>query len=280
MTPAKLDSCWHFRSIGLGTINYRVGARRLAKEAASTGLFTTSFGFDENYLKEKSPVFWRNHENIFKARTMGFGYYIWKPEFIRLALAEIPENHGLMYCDAGNLVSGDKDDIKMLASYLDIARNANIVGSNSQEFAEKDWSPNELMDHLNLSQQDRNSNQFLGGFLLITNTVEGRNFVENWSTLVCQANHQFSYPPNGGYYDQASLSCLLKSWKKPSVEIGDKAKPGCVRAARHRFAYSIDTRNLLEILYYKLASRVSKVKLALERRIFKNSLYQEPTNHA
>jgi hypothetical protein len=189
MNQLNLKSSWHFRTIGLGTINYRAGARRLAKEALSTGLFETSVGFDEKHLKQNSELFWGNHKQILKSRTHGFGFYVWKPEFIKLALAGIPENHGLMYCDAGNLISRKFDDIRVLGSYLNLASESNIVGSNSQNFIERDWSPRELMDHLNLSEINRDSPQFLGGFLLITNTPEGRQFVEQWSDLACQENH-------------------------------------------------------------------------------------------
>jgi len=285
MNRLNLKSSWHFRTIGLGTINYRAGARRLAKEAFSTGLFETSIGFDEKYLKQNSQLFWENHRKILKSRTHGFGFYVWKPEFIKLALSGIPENHGLMYCDAGNLISRKLDDIKVLGSYLNLASESNLVGSNSQNFVEKDWSPLKLMDHLNLSEINRDSSQFLGGFLLITNTPEGRQFVEQWSDLACQENHRFLFPrmaskyPKNLSFDQAILSCLLKSRSKPSVNLGDSENLGCVRAARHRFAYSIDSKNCIARGFFNLIASLSKLKLALEHRIFKNSLYREPSNH-
>ena len=285
MNQLNLKSAWHFRTIGLGTINYRAGARRLAKEAFSTGLFESSVASDEKYLKQNSELFWRNHKKILKSRTHGFGFYVWKPEFIKLALAGIPENDGLMYCDAGNLISRKLDDIRVLGSYLNLASESNIVGSNSQNFIERDWSPLELMDHFNLSEINRDSSQFLGGFLLITNTPEGRQFVEKWSDLACQENHRFLFPrlaskyPKNVSFDQAILSCLLKSRSKPSVNLGDKEILGCVRAARHRFAYSIDSKNYFERGFFNFIASLSKLKLALEHRIFKNSLYREPLNH-
>lgn len=286
MKQRNLTSSWHFRTIGLGTINYRAGARRLAKEASLTGLFETSVGFNEKYLKHNSEVFWRNHRNILKSRTHGFGFYVWKPEFIKLALSGIPENHGLMYCDAGNLISRKINDLEVLTSYLNLASESNVVGSNSQNFVEKEWSPMELMDHLNLSTNDRESYQFLGGFLLIMNTPEGRQFIEQWSDLACQENHRFLFPRTVAYYptnlsfDQGILSCLLKSRSKPSVNIGDKENSGCVRAARHRFAYSFDSKNYVKRSFFNLIASISKLKIALERRVFINALYREPSNHS
>ena len=285
MHHLNLKSSWHFRTIGLGTVNYRAGARRLAKEAFSTGLFKTSIGFDEKYLRQNSELFWRNHRNILKSRTHGFGFYVWKPEFIKSALSGIPENHGLMWCDAGNLISRKVADLEVLSSYLNLASESNIVGSNSQDFAERDWSPLELMDYLNLTKNDRDSSQFFGGFLLITNTPEGRQFVKKWADLACQENHRFlvprissSYPKNPSY-DQGILSCLLKSWSKPSVNIGDGKNLGCVRAVRHRFAYSFDSKNYIERGFFNLIASLSKLRIILEHRMFKNSLYREPSDH-
>lgn len=285
MNQFNLKSPWHFRTIGLGTVNYRGRARRLAKEARSTGLFKTAVGFDEKYLRRNSKVFWRNHRDILKSRTHGYGFYIWKPEFIKSALSKIPENHGLMWCDAGNLISREPADLEILSNYLNLASEANIVGSNSQDFLERDWSPLELMDYLNLTKSDRDSSQFFGGFLLITNTPEGRQFVKKWADLACQENHRFLFPQTSSSstknpsYDQGILSCLLKSWSKPSVYIGDGKNLGCVRAVRHRFAYSFDSKNYIEKGFFNLIASLSKLRIAIEHRIFKNSLYRRPSYH-
>jgi hypothetical protein len=289
MGSRELNSVWHFRTIGLGTVNYRAAAKRLASEAWSTGLFETALGYDEKYLKINSPLFWNNHKAILKPRTHGFGFYIWKPFFIKLELSKIPENHGLMYCDSGNLISNHESDLNTLKSYFNLASNINLVGSNSQRFVEKDWSPNDLMDYLGLSDEDRSSKQFLGGFLLITNTPEGRAFITKWANLTCQDNHQFllantidgiSRDIKNLSYDQAILSCLLKSESKPAVQIGDKVTQGCVRAARHRYGYSLESNNFIIKSWFIFIALASRIKLAFERRIYKKSIYPQIPIHS
>ena len=289
MNNSDLKSVWHFRTVGMGTINFRLGAQRLAKEALSTGLFETSMGYSEKYIKQRSRQFWANHKEILNARTRGFGYYIWKPEFIKLSLSEIPINHGLMYCDVGNLISNEHDDIKTLISYLNLASSFHVVGSSSQEFLEKDWSTPELMDHLRLDSESRESNQFMGGFLLVTNTPEGKSLVEDWANLACQENHKFLRPKfdtnnsqsfTNFSYDQGILSCLLKSRLKPSVEIGNNVKPGCVRAARHRRAYPVRSKNAFKKMFFDYIAFMSGIRLAIERRVYKNSYFRTPKNHS
>ena len=80
-------------------------------------------------------------------------------------------------------------------------------------------------------------------------------------------------------HDQAILSCLLKSNSKQSVKIGDKFNDGCIRAVRHRFGYRYENPNFKSIVFYKIIALISRFKLALERRIFKNALYLRPKPH-
>jgi hypothetical protein len=288
MNPNGLETIWHFRTIGLGTFNYRAASKRLAREVSSTGLFQTSLGHDEKFIKKFSPVFWKNHQNILKARTHGFGWFIWKPEFIKLCLAQIPKGHGLMYCDAGNQVSSKKTDIETLKSYLNLAHKNQVVGSNSQNFIEEEWSSKEIIDFFALTENDKKSNQFLGGFLLVVNSDEGSLFVKEWGTTACLDKHKYLLPSLVSQtneisvnhrHDQSILSCMLKKQSKPSVKIGDQSIPGCIRAVRHRYGYGYGSSNYLKIVFFRVISIFSRVRLALERRIIKNSLYLRPLEH-
>jgi len=274
MSRTDLTNVWHFRTIGLGTINYRVASNRLAREVSRTGLFSTSIGYDERFLKKFSPDFWKAHRSFLKARNPGYGWWVWKAEFIRRCLQGIPEGHGLMYSDAGNYISSAKNDLATLTSYLNLADVHNVVGSNSQGFLEKDWSSPELMDLLNLNDSARNSNQFLGGFLLVTNSLEGRNFISSWANLVCIKNHKFLMSgPESDHsshihgHDQSVLSCLLKQASKPSVYVGDRLNLGSIRAVRHRYGFPFHNANKSSVIVFKTISLLSRTRLALERRL-------------
>ncbi len=274
MSNKALSHDWHFRTIGLGSINYRVASKRLAKEVSSTGLFATSLGYNEKFLKKFSPDFWNSHRNILMARNPGFGWWVWKPEFIKMCLERIPEGHGLMYSDAGNYIGKSQSELITLTSYLNFASTHKVVGSNSQNFIEKDWSSPELMDLLNLDESARNSNQFLGGFLLVTNSSEGRDFISRWRYLICTENHKFLIPkpelkdPLHQYgHDQSILSCLLKQDSKPALFIGDKSNLGCIRAVRHRYGFPFHGANKVSVLTFKTIFLFSRIRLALERKL-------------
>lgn len=288
MVDFKLKTTWHFLTIGLGTINYRAASKRFAEEANSTGMFQTSNGYTEKDLKRMSPQFWSDHKNVLKARIHGFGWYLWKPELIRTCLNQIPPGHGLMYCDAGNYISSEKSDLDLLSKYLNLATKHNILASNDQNFIEEHYSSQELMNLLSLTNEQRKSNQFMAGFILIVNSPEGRTFANSWSSIACSNDHNYllpksSFSPIKGFvnnqHDQAIFSCLLKSQKKPSIKIGDKFNLGCVRALRHRYGFKYDNPKLISVILYRSIANISRIKLALERRIFKKNPSLRPTQH-
>jgi hypothetical protein len=281
-------AAWHFRTIGLGTLNYRAASKRLAKEARALGIFDTSVGHTEKFLKEISPLFWSRHENILKARVPGFGWYIWKPEYIKKCLENIPLGDGLIYCDAGNWLSQNEKDLQTFSSYMDLALMNGVVGSNNQDFVEEKYSTLNLMNLLNLSSADRKSNQFMAGFILLVNSPEGRSFVNSWSEIACKDNHEYLLPDlkkdvvegfDTHAKDQAIFSCLMKSLAKPSVQIGDKVTHGCVRAVRHRYGYRFMNPSVHSMVLYGLISKFSRVKLYIERRIYNDSLTLRPNEH-
>jgi hypothetical protein len=279
---------WHFRTLGMGTINYRKSASRLASEVMSTGLFTSSMGWSEEYLQEKSPKFWKNHATILKARVPGFGWWIWKPEFIRLSLNEIPEGDGLFYLDAGSFVDTTEKGLRQLNSYFNLGEVHSVLAAHGQEFREKNYSSSKLMSLLDLSSDQQDSFQHYAGCLFVRNNRLGRDFIDEWSYLACANQHEFLYPierTSGDndlvhhMYDQAILSCLIKSHNFPSIEIGDKGKDGAIRVLRHRFAFGIYEKKSSTLIFYKSVSALSRIKLAIEHRIFRKSLKLRPLDH-
>jgi hypothetical protein len=279
---------WHFRTIGMGTINYRKAASRLAREVDSTGLFKSSFGSSEEFLRNRSTEFWKNHEEVLKARVPGFGWWIWKPEFIRICLEDIPKGDGLFYLDSGSSVSRDENALSEIRKMLELAQESSVVAAHGQTFLELNYSSSELMNLLNLSEAQRNSPQHYAGFLLTVNDDKGKGLVKNWCRLACANQHEYLFPSNRSaadlelihhMYDQAILSSLIKSNGLTSIEIGDKQNKGAVRVIRHRYAYGVDEKSSAVIFFYKLIGFASKVRLAIEHRIFRDSLSKRPSDH-
>lgn len=279
---------WHFRTIGMGTINYRKAATRLAREVESTGLFESSLGSSEEFLRTRSKEFWKNHEEVLKARVPGFGWWIWKPEFVRLSLEDIPEGDGLFYLDSGSYVSTDEKGLVEVRNMLELAQKVSVVAAHGQSFVELNYSSSQLMDLLNLSDAHRNSPQHYAGFLLVLNDKKGKDLVQDWCRLACANQHEYLFPSSHSVsdgslihhmYDQAILSCLVKGNGVTSIEIGDKGKNGTVRVIRHRYAYGVNENRSSIIFLYRLIGFVSRVRLAVEHRVFRDSLSKRPLNH-
>lgn len=279
---------WHFRTLGMGTVNYRKAASRLAHEVESTRLFESSIGHSEHFLKDRASNFWENHRSILKARVPGFGWWIWKPEFIARCLEEIPEGDGVLYLDAGSFVDTSNAAIQDIWKMLVLASEQSVVAAHGQPFIELNYCSVDLMDLMNLTASQRESPQLWAGFLLVVNNPKGRSFVEDWRFLACTNNHEYLIPSKRSQrdnllihhmHDQAILSCLAKRKGVASIEIGDRQKNGAVRGIRHRYGYGVDEKRLLIVFLFQFIGFSSKIRLAIEHRIDRDSLSKRPPNH-
>jgi len=280
---------WHFRTLGMGTINYRASARRLAAEALDTKLFSTSYGHSENFMRSQASEFWNQHQNVLSSKTPGFGWWVWKPEFVLHCLTSLPEGSGLLYLDAGSTIQSDPQSVAEISNFMKDAERNLISASNSQPFIEEYYSSTQLMDLLEISSEDRKSNQFWAGCLFLVNCESTRALVRKWKYLCCIDNHRYLLPevcldeePEGfihHMHDQAILSSLLKAMKVQSINIGDRDRAGAIRGVRHRFGYSIhETRYLIRFGFHVIHF-FSRVRLFLLRRIFRDSLLRRPRKH-
>ena len=145
------------------------------------------------------------------------------------------------------------------------------------------------MDLLKLSAEDRDSNQFWAGCLFLVNCESARNLVKKWRYLSCTENHRYLLPTVNPteesdnfvhhMHDQAILSSLLKADKIASIDVGDRDRAGAIRGVRHRFGYSLNESRYLLRLGFHLIHFISRVRLFLLRRIFRNSLSRRPSHH-
>lgn len=280
---------WHLRTIGMGSPNYRLASRRLAREASQTGLFTTSIGFTESGLQRLSPRFWIQHKSVLKSRTPGFGWWVWKPYFILESLLLLPDGDGLLYLDAGCVIKNDEASLNSIKDQMRMTKKQSVSGSNSDFYEEQRYTSNDLLDHLFLTVLQRSESQYCAAILYIINNQEGREFLREWCRLVCVEDHRWLLPvkfstanhPSFRHHmhDQASLSCLLKSKNKMSVSTGNKTVDGAIRLARHRFGYSFYEQRWYVRFPFEMLHIFTRLNLALQRRIFRKALIRRPIEH-
>jgi hypothetical protein len=280
---------WHFRTLGMGSVNYRSAARRLAREASSTGLFKTSAGFNERDFRIAESEFWTDHKNILHSRVPGFGWWSWKPYFILNSLLSIPEGDGLLYLDAGSVIKSDKESVFKIREYMALMSFPNIMGSNTDFFPEEMYTSRDLLDHFKLSDQQRSESQYCAAILFIVNDSKGRAFVREWCHLVCVDDHKWLIPLKTNVinhkefkhhmYDQAIFSCLMKTYCGLSVETGNKDVDSAIRLARHRYGFKFQEPRRYKKYFFQFLYLANRVNLAIQHRLFKGSLVRRPNSH-
>lgn len=280
---------WHFRTLGMGSINYRFAAGRLAKEAELTQLFESSIGFNERHFQLIDPIFWADHKKVLHARVPGFGWWVWKPYFILNSLLSLPEGDGLLYLDAGSVIKSDGESLTDIKRYMALASNLSILGSNSDFFQEDMYTSMELLNYLNLNDRQRRESQFCAAILFIVNNEVGRAFMRDWCRIVCTDDHRWLLPIHSEneikshfknhMYDQSSFSCLIKSYNGGSIPTGNRDYDGAIRLARHRFGYKFQESRSFIVYPFKMLGWFNRYNLAVQRRLFKKSLSLRPDPH-
>lgn len=86
----------HF--ITFGNRRFRQSRERLRREAEALGVFDSARFFTP---RDFDPDFWAAHGEFMERHGRGFGFYIWKPYFVRRTLLELGEGDVLVYADAG-----------------------------------------------------------------------------------------------------------------------------------------------------------------------------------
>ena len=280
---------WHFRTLGMGSLNYRATARRLAREASSTGLFETSLGLNEKDFRNADADFWRDHRNVLHARVPGFGWWVWKPYFILHHLLSIPEGDGLLYLDAGCVIKGDEESVLRIKEYMELASARSMLGSNTDFFPEEQYTSRDLLDYFNLNVQQRRESQYCAAIVFIINNSKGRAFARDWCHLVCVDDHKWLLPFKTDVanhrdfkhhmHDQASLSCLMKTYCGLSIHTGNKDVDGAIRLARHRYGYDFQESRWHIKYFFQFFYVLNRIHLAFQRRIFPGSLSRRPNSH-
>jgi hypothetical protein len=280
---------WHFRTLGMGSVNYRSAARRLAREASITGLFETAAGLNESDFRLADPDFWGDHKRVLHARVPGFGWWLWKPYFILNSLLSIPEGDGLLYLDAGSVIKSDEESVLKISEYMALASVTSIIGSNTDFFPEEKYTSRDLLDYFNLTDQQRRDSQYCAAIIFIINDSKGRAFLREWCRLVCVDDHKWLIPleinvknhPEFKHhmYDQSTFSCLMKTYGGLSVDTGNKDVDGAIRLARHRYGFkSQESRPYIKYFYQSLYL-LTRANLAIQHRLFKGSLSLRPKSH-
>lgn len=115
---------------------------RLARQAAEFGMF--------DVVKALGPgdfdaEFEAQHREFVNSNARGYGYWIWKPYFIRRTLAQMKEGDVLLYMDAGCTLN--RNGKERMAEYVDmVSRSPDGVLAFQMRLEEQNWTKRDTFD--------------------------------------------------------------------------------------------------------------------------------------
>jgi hypothetical protein len=160
---------------------FRGSLRRITAEAQAMGAFSRVLTLDETGLPDD---FWRIHRGYMLRNRRMFGYGIWKPQVVLMALDQMQTGDVLLYCDAG--CSLNPEGATRLRDYFVLAseHTSGLLGFHGWK-PEGAWTKMDLLMHLAFdSEQDIDSPQLLGGIFMIRKGPETIDLVRRWADLM------------------------------------------------------------------------------------------------
>lgn len=213
---------------------FKKSLMRIQEEAVSFGFFQDIFCWNEDELDD---MFWEKHSRFILAHPRGFGYYIWKPQAVLQALQQMPEGAVLVFADAGCQLN--PEGLPRLKEYIQMAvkHRSGIVGFNTT-FPIEQWTKIDTLVQLQVTTEERNAPQHLGGVHVMHNRESVRAFVKMWRDtcekyeLIDDAPSRYGHKSHAGFqdhrHDQSIFSILFlrygglslpdETWWEPNWE--------------------------------------------------------------
>jgi hypothetical protein len=195
---------------------------RIKRQAEEMSEYDRILCFDESDLEAD---FWLKHR-MFCKRTRGFGYWIFKPQIVLQALAEMNEGDILQYSDVGCHIH--KYARRRLRQYFDmLSDSATGVLAFDQIHIERQWTKGDLFDYFGV--RDRfdivNSTQYWAGSFFIRKCAASVKLVQKWLAVydhVDLVDDSPSVSPNFDDFvehrhDQSCFSILCKMNDVPVI---------------------------------------------------------------
>lgn len=142
-------------------------------------LFASIHGTDESFLDSGFSHRWKD---LLHHSVRGFGYWVWKPQILLQTLNKLPENHLLLYADAGcHLNPGGRQRFNYYASHL-VGDKSLFLFERGPEDTVRKWTKADLMAAFQVHPDSRlaKSPQIEAGVMVIRNTTSARNLLREW----------------------------------------------------------------------------------------------------
>jgi len=199
-------------------------SNRILFEAQEMNIFNsvtcfTEKDFDDEYIKKYGEHF--NHKR-------GYGYWSWKPYFLKKKLSEIDNGDIIVYADCG--CKFIKRNIKTLNEWIDIVSQSDsgIFSPSFGPYYEQEWTRMDLFEYIDKKYNKDNLNIFDNtlqcgaGVIFVRKNNNSLKFIDIWNDIM--SNHfelctdaTSSIPNHPNFkenrHDQSVFSLLSKIFK-------------------------------------------------------------------
>ncbi len=109
----------------------------------------------------------------------GAGYWVWKPQIVKLTLDRMEMGDELMYGDTGCQIRGS------LQSLFDLLAHQHVVPFHLEDcHSDRRWTKMDLLNRLGVNDPAiKDSPQRLSGYFLIRKTVQAMQLIDNFAML-------------------------------------------------------------------------------------------------
>lgn len=190
---------------------------RIQKQAQNIHFFDEV----EIYTEESLDADFRfKYKKQLTPKVRGFGYWCWKSYIIKKKLENLPEGSHLYYIDAGCHIN--PNGIKRLQEYDKLLENTpHGILAFYTEHPERQYTKGDVFEYFGIRKCDEivNSNQIIGGIVLIRKCKESVNLIDEWVdawqkdfTLIDDSPSQSANFSDfiEHRHDQSLFSCLCK----------------------------------------------------------------------
>ena len=164
--------------------------KQFLAEAEKLNIFHNILFFDRSML---SSIFIEQHNHFMHSQLRGFGYWIWKPHVIELALEAAMPGDVIVYLDAGFTLNDSGRD--RFVEYIDITLdNSDRMLSFQNTHTEYRWTKADLAQRLGVLKSPcvMSTSQLSSGFILLGKTASNCDLVQEWKEIAVERNYHYS----------------------------------------------------------------------------------------
>ena len=249
--------------------------------------------------KDFDSEYWNKHKDNFKG-TRGFGYWAWKPYFLKKKLSEMNDGDIVVYADTGCMLL--KDNVEELKRWFGIAyaSESGILSPCFGPYLEHEWSRYDLYDYINKTYNKDNIDIFDkaiqcgAGVLIICKNDNSVDFVNQWNDIMSNHFHLCTDEPSSlpnhpnfheNRHDQSAFSMLSKIYgietinTKDGIINKDKSPIICTRCKNDRYTWQKPVRVLFDNQIYDLQTfgGISRMFVDLHNELDKNEIVENFT---